>query len=105
MQQKLVVTLLGAQFTEFNDDKTGQLRQMAKVFICNPALPDESDKFKGLAVQTMDITPELYSSLVLPAALVQAELTVRLKTASKGKAGFLVEALRVLDPATVKKAS
>lgn len=104
MQQTLLVTVLGAQCVSFKGDD-GKDQTFAKVFICNPALPDEADRFKGLAVQTMDITADLYKSLILPAAPVQAELTVRLKTATKGKAGFEVQALRVIDPAVNKKAS
>jgi hypothetical protein len=104
MQTTLTVTVLGAQCVSFTNDK-GQEQTMAKIFICNPALPGEADKFKGLAVQTMDTTPDLYKSLTLPAAPVTAELTVSIKTAAKGKAGFLVEGLRVLDPAVSKKAS
>lgn len=104
MQTTLVTTLLGAQFVQFTNDK-GQEQQMAKVFICQPATAAEADRFKGLSVQTMDISPDLYRSLNLPAAAVQAELTVSIKTASKGKAGFHVDAIKLLDPASVKKAS
>lgn len=104
MKTTIVTTLLGAQFVQFTNDK-GQEQQMAKIFICQPALPGESDRFKGLSVQTMDCTVDLYKSLNLPGAAVQAELTVSIRTASKGKAGFLVEGVRVLDPSVNKKAS